>query len=176
MFNISYEGKYVDENQLKNKGKDPVGWTQFEEGENLNEAFSRGLIITLPVILFIIVLSIQKIMTIDTTYKLDVWTVVTVLTWIIVVNFMRILHEYIHAVFYPRTSRKYIYTNMKKGFFLILAGIINTNINLAMLFMSWYMIMFSSTDIYNIYYSVFKTPSHIRIVNYGLHSYWKRFQ
>ena len=61
MFNISYEGKYVDENQLKNKGKDPVGWTQFEEGENLNEAFSRGLIITLPVILFIIVLSIQKI-------------------------------------------------------------------------------------------------------------------
>ena len=208
MFNISYEGKYVDENQLKNKGKDPVGWTQFEEGENLNEAFSRGLIITLPVILFIIVLSIQKIMTIDTTYKLDVWTVVTVLTWIIVVNFMRILHEYIHAVFYPRTSRKNIYTNMKKGFFLIycnaeiskkrfiviniapvffqgrglfvawyiLAGIINTNINLAMLFMSWYMIMFSSTDIYNIYYSVFKTPSHIRIVNYGLHSYWKRFQ
>lgn len=106
MFNISYEGKYVDENQLKKKGKDPVGWTQFEEGENLNEAFSRGLIITLPVILFIIVLSIQKIMTIDTTYKLDVWTVVTVLTWIIAVNFMRILHEYIHAVFYPRTSRK----------------------------------------------------------------------
>ena len=36
----------------KNKGKDPVGWTQFE-GENLNEAFSRGLIITLPVILYL---------------------------------------------------------------------------------------------------------------------------
>ena len=206
MLNIYYEGEYIDENQLKKRGKEPLDWIQFEEGENLNEAFSGGLLFVLPVMVIIIIMSLEKLKTIDTTYKLDVWTIITILTWIVAVYFMKMLHEYIHALFYPRTSIKYIYTNMKKGFFLIycnaeiskkrfviiniapilfqgiglfviwyfLMGIININISLAMLFMSWYMIIFSATDIYNIYVSIFRIPSHVKIANYGLHSYWKK--
>lgn len=119
MFNIHFMGKYVSEEQLINGKKISPNAVQFDEGDDLNEAFVRGMKITIPILVIVIFLSLRRCENMQKELSINLTSVCIFLVMILVAYFMKYVHEFIHALVYPISENKYIYTNLDKGVFLI---------------------------------------------------------
>lgn len=119
MLNIHIKGEFKDEQQLIQGKKLPVNAIQFQEGETLQSAFRLGFIFSLPIMLPIIILSVIRCSGIDKKLKFDINFIIAAVIVIIIGQILVYLHEFIHAVFYPKESEKTIWKYTKQGAYFI---------------------------------------------------------
>lgn len=107
MFNIEFKGKYTNENQIK-KGDLPGNAVIFKEPTTITKAFVLGGVISLP---FIIITFIGLII------KIDINSIkINVLIYSVILNLILMyFHEIIHALCFPKESKKEIWTKFNEG-------------------------------------------------------------
>lgn len=119
MFGIKIKGVYQSESDLT-KGKPLVtGAVLFDEGKNLQDAFLKGFLVGLPLILSMIVLTIFKCRRIDYTIRIDGKTGVIFAFMLAVLFLLTYVHELIHALFYPKEAVKTIWKSPKQGAYFV---------------------------------------------------------
>jgi len=99
MFNIKFKGKYTNENQLT-KAQLPSKAIMFKEPNNITGVFLLGGLISLPMIVITFIGLIGKI-----NLTVELIGVSSVISMILVY-----LHEFIHALSFPKNMKKEIWT------------------------------------------------------------------
>lgn len=119
MFNIYIKGKYDNEKQLIGESKLPKHAIMFEEGDSIQSAFNRGFLVSLPLILFVIAISIYRCININKIIDFDAELCISFVITFIIIKGLAYVHEFIHAIFYPRNITKTIWKDSKNGAFFV---------------------------------------------------------
>lgn len=119
MLNIHIKGKFENESELICGRELPENAVQFQEGETIQQAFQLGFALILPVILPMIIFSIIRCSKIDKKLVFDSRFVFAVIISFILGRILIYLHEFIHAVFYPRYAEKTIWKNENHGVYFL---------------------------------------------------------
>ena len=119
MLNISIKGKYQDESQLIKDKRLPEKAIQFKEGDTIQSAFLLGFVLSLPIMLLMVILSVIRCSGIDKQLKFDSSFAIAVIATFIVGKILTYLHEFIHAIFYPKNAEKTIWKDAKQGIYFI---------------------------------------------------------
>ena len=119
MFRIKIKGVYQSESDLT-KGKPLLeGAVMFNEGKSLQDAFLKGFLVGLPLILSMILLTILKCRTIDYTIRINGKTGVFFVVMLAVLFLLTYVHELIHALFYPKDAVKTIWKAPMQGAYFV---------------------------------------------------------
>lgn len=119
MLNIRFRGKYTDETQLINGTELPTGANQFKEGKTLMGAFIRGTIMTLPLIISMVIISVLKIRKITNDFEVDLSFGITFVVMLLLGHLLTYLHEFIHALLYPKNAVKEIWKDTSQGAYFV---------------------------------------------------------
>ena len=119
MFNIHIKGKYENEEQLINGKKLPENAGQVREGESVSDAFKLGFLLSLPIMLPMIFFSIKRCSGVDNTLEFDIWFVFTVAITALLGQGLIYVHEFIHAMFYPKEAKKIVWKDTKQGAYFV---------------------------------------------------------
>lgn len=119
MVNIKIRGKYTDETQLISDKKLLNGANQFKEGKTLIGAFVKGMIITLPLTLSMVIVSVLKIRKITNNFEVDLSFGITFTVMLLLGQLRTYLHEYIHALLYPKNAVKEIWKDTSQGAYFV---------------------------------------------------------
>lgn len=119
MLNIKFRGKYTGEAQLINGKELPTGVNQFKEGKPLIGAFIRGTIITLPLVLSMVIVSVLKIRKITNDFEVDLSFGITFAVMLLLGQLFTYLHEIIHALLYPKSAVKEIWKDTSQGAYFV---------------------------------------------------------
>lgn len=133
MLNIHVKGKFENEAQLIQGRELPENAVQFQEGETIHSAFQLGFALILPIILPMILFSIMRCSKIDKMLVFDGSFVFAVIVSFILGRILIYLHEFIHAIFYPREAEKSIWKNEKNGAYFIYCDVEITKIRFVIL-------------------------------------------
>ena len=114
-----YFFKGISEEYMKNKGKLPRKSIQFKEGNHPNDVFLKGLIILMPIYCYMVFRALKIYNRNSTILKLDIYTIIIIISFIIIARISAILHEIIHGIFYPLHEKKYIFLDTKSGYLMI---------------------------------------------------------
>lgn len=106
MFNIKFKGKFRNEEQLKN-GCLPSNAIMFKEPDTITRVFILGTLISLPIIILTLIGLIIKFDGNNFKPPNSIYSLI-----IIILPF---LHEFIHALCFPRNSEKEIWTKFDEG-------------------------------------------------------------
>lgn len=122
MFNIKYKGNFVSDDQLI-KGKSiPENAKEFGIISDLTKELGRGFIMALPIFIIMVIMTYLKIKNIDFHLKMNLDTIISFLIIIISVHILTIVHEIIHALFYPFKYEKEIWISKDKGVRFVYCG------------------------------------------------------
>lgn len=119
MFNIYIKGKLENESQLfqgKELSKKAV---QFKEGRTFSEAFRLGFILSLPIMLPMVILSIIRCSEIDKHLEFDGGFIIAIAITILLREVLIYIHEFIHAIFYPKEAEKTVWRELKQGAYFV---------------------------------------------------------
>ena len=202
MAKIKYMGKLKNSDGLIKNSILPNGAVKFEEGNDIEDLQILGIKLVIPIMLVIIILTVIKFLSMSSHFALNGYTVLIIILGIIIQKILIFVHEFIHAIFYPKGSivtiwkykKAYVtYSNSKvskKRFIiiclmpLIILGIIpfiiwlfiaeylNPIINIIYIIITWYMIFGSQGDLANVYNTIKQVPKNADIIGYGYHSYY----
>ena len=119
MFHIRIKGKLEDEKEIT-KSELPSDAKVFDEGDSLQDAFTRAFLVSVPVILLVIICSILRLRPIaqNTAMNMKLFSISFVITMILSIG-LRYLHEIIHALCYPLHSVKEIWNYKRNGAYLV---------------------------------------------------------
>lgn len=109
MFNFKIKGKFKSEDELINGKQLPDGAIQFKEGDSLQDAFIKGLLIGLPLFVVMIVSMIFRLRNVNYKLEMNIQTGITFATMIIILGILPYVHEFIHGFFYPLSAEKAIW-------------------------------------------------------------------
>ena len=152
MLNIHIKGKIENESQLIRGRELPPNAVQFQEGETIYSAFRLGFVLILPIILPMIFFSYVRCSKMDKELIFDSSFVVAVIVSIILGQVLAYLHEFIHAILYPREAEKTIWKDEKHGAYFVYCDVEITKTRFVILciapsiilgiipFFVWYMI------------------------------------
>ncbi|ACB85130.1 DUF3267 domain-containing protein [Natranaerobius thermophilus] len=119
MFNIKLKGKYTDEAQLI-KGKElPAGSNQFKESNTVMGIFIKGMIMMLPLILPMVIIGIIKIREISNEFEVNLSLVITYAVMLLLSYLLIYVHEFIHALLYPKSAVKEIWKYPSEGAYFV---------------------------------------------------------
>lgn len=119
MFNIYIKGKYENEEQLTKGQELPEGAVQFKEGDTIGAAFRLGFLVGLPIVVPMILLGfyrweqIGKRIEFDTVFVIGMWVSLLVSAVLIYV------HEFIHAILFPKEAVKEIWKVPKDNAYFV---------------------------------------------------------
>ena len=195
MFNFKIKGKFKSEDELINGKQLPDGAIQFKEGDSLQDAFIKGLLIGLPLFVVMIVSMIFRLRNVNYKLEMNIQTGITFATMII-----------IHGIFYPLSAEKAIWKLQEQGAYfvycdetvskerfivlsiapaiilgiipfvglLIFAELISAACIIATWIVSLIMTVMAIGDFANIYNAIKQVPKGAKVFNYGMHTYWMR--
>ena len=106
MFNIKYKGNYKDDKDLIKRKSIPKNAVEYGIVSDLKKELGRGFLIILPLVIIMLVLIIIKVKSIDFHLKMDIHFIISIFIVIVSVYLLTIVHEIIHALFYPIKSNK----------------------------------------------------------------------
>lgn len=108
MLNIKNIGNIESIDELV-KGKElPSNAHKFKESDKLSDIFYDGLIISLPLLIGILALTIHRYNDVEDNLHFTVLTWITLGVTLVLLYFSNYVHELIHAIFYPRNASKTI--------------------------------------------------------------------
>lgn len=119
MFNIHIKGNLEDEAQLLRGKKLPQEAVQFKEGKTVLEAFQLGFVLSLPIMLPMVVLSVIRCLKLDKHLEFDSSFIVAMLITILLGQLLIYLHEFIHAILYPIKAEKFVWKDLKQGAYFV---------------------------------------------------------
>lgn len=119
MLNIHIKGELKNEEQLMKEKELPEKAIQFKEGKTLNDAFNLGFVLSLPIMLPMIIVSIMRCSGIDKQVEFDISFVVAAVITVISGKLLIYLHECIHAIFYPIKAEKTVWKYTKQVAYFI---------------------------------------------------------
>ena len=109
MFNIKLRGEYTEEAQLI-KGKElPAGANQFKESKTIMGMLIKGTLMMLPLILPMVIIGIIKIREITNDFEVNLSLVITFAVMLLLSYLLIYVHEFIHALLYPKSAVKEIW-------------------------------------------------------------------
>ena len=119
MFNIHLMGDFKDLNQLTQNRSIPKSAIQFEEGNNFKDIFVLGLKIAIPIAIIMIIGAVLRIKNLD--YHVEFNFLYIVLLGIAAAStyILGYVHEFIHALFYPKNAEKQIWKMLDQGAFFV---------------------------------------------------------
>lgn len=119
MFNIRIMGKLNNEKELINREL-PLNAKAFDEGDSLQDAFTRGFLVSLPFVLIVIISSVSRLNTIveNTAMDMNLFIISFIITMVLSIG-LKYLHEMIHALCYPLSGVKEIWNYKKHGAYLV---------------------------------------------------------
>ena len=88
MFNFKIKGKFKSEDELINGKQLPDGAIQFKEGDSLQDAFIKGLLIGLPLFVVMIVSMIFRLRNVNYKLEMNIQTGITFATMIIILGIL----------------------------------------------------------------------------------------
>lgn len=106
MFNIKYMGKLKNEEQLIEKAQLPAGAVAFEEGKDIQDIFVKGFLLTLPCMVVLIILTINKVRQINYTIRFDFELVISMIIMFLIIKALTYVHELIHGLCFPLHCKK----------------------------------------------------------------------
>ena len=115
MLNIKIMGKYEDESQLIEGKVLPDGAVGFREGKSLRDAFGLGLVLSLPIMIPMVILSIRRLWSLDKEVEVNIYFAVVAIAMIVLGWVLTYAHEFIHAILYPKKSMKTIWKVPEQG-------------------------------------------------------------
>lgn len=97
MFYIKIKGKLNDEKEII-KCELPSDAKAFDEGDSLQDAFTKGFLVSMPFVLIVIICSVLRLSLIaqNTSMNMKLFSISFVITMILPVGLIY-LHEIIHA-------------------------------------------------------------------------------
>lgn len=119
MFNIKFMGEYHDDTELIKRKKIPKEAIEFGIVDNLSKEFVRGFIMILPLIITMIILTLLKVKNISYHLTMNIEVIISFFIVIISVWLLTLLHEVIHALFYPKNANKGIWKSTKDGAYFV---------------------------------------------------------
>ena len=119
MFNIHFKGKYTSDEQLIKRNKIPEDAVEFGIVSSLHNEFGRGLLMLLPVFALMVVASIYKLKDIDYHLTMGIDVIISFFIVIVSVSFLTLVHEIIHALFYPQNTEKEIWKSKEQGAYFV---------------------------------------------------------
>lgn len=119
MLNIKIMGKYEDESQLIEGKVLPDGAVGFREGKSLRDAFGLGLVLSWPIMIPMVILSIRRLWSLDKEVELNIYFAVVAIAMIVLGWVLTYVHEFIHAILYPKKSTKTIWKVPEQGAFFV---------------------------------------------------------
>ena len=119
MFNIRIKGKYKNEEQLIHGKELPTGAVQFKEGETIREAFNLGFLLSLPIMIPMIAISIVRCSKMEKQLEFGVSFVVAAVITLLLGQILTYVHEFIHAIFYPKEAEKDIWKDSSQGAYFV---------------------------------------------------------
>lgn len=119
MFNIKIKGKYTSDEQLIKGKKLPKDAIEFGKVESITSQLVTGILISLPIYIIMIALTIIRLKNIDYKLKFDLKTILIIISIYIASKILLYIHEIIHALFYPRKAEKTIWNASQLGAYFI---------------------------------------------------------
>lgn len=119
MFNIKYKGNYKDDKDLIKRKSIPKNAVEYGIVSDLKKELGRGFLIILPLLIIMLILIILKVKNIDFHLKMDIHFIISFLIVIVSVYLLTIVHEYIHALFYPIKCNKEIWKSKEQGAYFV---------------------------------------------------------
>lgn len=119
MFNIKYKGNYKDDKDLIKRKSIPKNAVEYGIVSDLKKELGRGFLIILPLVIIMLVLIIIKVKNIDFHLKMDIHFIISFFIVIVSVYLLTIVHEIIHALFYPIKSKKEIWKSKEQGAYFV---------------------------------------------------------
>ncbi|WP_075720769.1 DUF3267 domain-containing protein [Roseburia sp. 499] len=119
MFNIHIKGKFENEAQLLQGKELSQKAVQFKEGRTLLEAFRLGFVLSLPIMLPMVILSVIRCSELDKHLEFDGSLIVAIVITVLLRQVLIYLHEFIHAIFYPKEAEKTVWKDLKQGAYFV---------------------------------------------------------
>lgn len=133
MFHIYIKGTFTDESQLIQGKTLPKSAVPFREGETIHDAFQLGFLLSLPVMLPMVGLSIFRCSELDKKLQFNSHMAAAVLVFFVLLKVLTYLHEFIHALFYPVEAEKTVWKDAKQGAYFIYCDVPVTKCHFIML-------------------------------------------
>ena len=119
MFNIRIMGDYTSDEQLIVRKEIPENAVEFGIVSDLKKEFVRGSVILLPVFILMVVLTLLKVKEYDYHLKMDLHLILSFVLAVLAIHFLTYVHEFIHALFYPREALKTIWKAKEEGAYFV---------------------------------------------------------
>lgn len=119
MFNIHIKGKLENEEQLFQGKQLPKDAVQFKEGKTLYDAFILGFSLGLPIMLPMVGLSVMRCSNLDRHLEFNKELVIIAVVTLIIGQVLTYVHEFIHAMFYPKEAEKTVWKDLKQGAYFV---------------------------------------------------------
>lgn len=119
MFNISFKGNYTSDEQLIKRKQIPNDAVEFGIVSNLHNEFGRGLLILFPVFAGMVATTLLKFKGIDYHLTMGLDVIISFFIVIVSVSILTLVHEIIHALFYPVSSEKGIWKSKEQGAYFV---------------------------------------------------------
>lgn len=118
MLNIKFKGNYISDEQLI-KRTIPKNAVEFGKIESIKSELGKGFLMILPLFVLMILLTYFKIKEIDYHLTMSIEVIISFFIVIVSVQILTIIHEMIHALFYPIKSNKEIWKSKKDGAYFV---------------------------------------------------------
>ena len=112
-------GEYTSDEPLIRRKEIPEDAVEFGIVSNLASEMGRGFVMLLPVFALMVFLTVMRVKAIDYKLHMDLNTVLSFIGIIVCVHFLTLLHEVIHALFYPAEAEKTIWRSIKDGAYFV---------------------------------------------------------
>ena len=119
MRNIFFKGDYQSDEQLIKREFIPENAVEFGIVTDLHKEFGRGFLILMPVFIVMVAAAVLKLKDIDYHLTMGLDIILSFLIVIISVHFLTLLHEFIHALFYPAEPVKEIWKAKEQGAYFV---------------------------------------------------------
>ena len=119
MLNIFFKGKYTSDEQLIKRKQIPDDAVEFAVVPNLQKVFERGLLLLLPVFAAMVAATLLKVKDSDYHLTMGFDVIISFLIVIVSVSLLTLVHEIIHALFYPFRSEKEIWKSKEQGAYFV---------------------------------------------------------
>ena len=119
MFNIRIMGDYTSDEQLIVRKEIPENAVEFGIVSDLKKEFVRGSVILLPLFVLMVILTMFKVKEYDYHLKMDLHLILSFVLAMLAIHFLTYVHEFIHALFYPREALKTIWRAKEEGAYFV---------------------------------------------------------
>jgi len=119
MLNIYFKGNYTSDEQLIKRKQIPDDAVEFGIVSNLQGELGRGFLMLLPVFAGMVAATIYKLKGIDYHLTMGIDVIISFLIVIASVSVLTLVHEVIHALFYPASSEKEIWKAKEQGAYFV---------------------------------------------------------